>query len=140
MNCENSIQSQQDFIAFMAAWGSRGDLFLDSTSVPYKRLLKYIIKLDDIKFADTIFRLNAPISVTIYEEDATWYCENQDFSSLTFGSTAQEAVQSFCEDFSVLWDEVAQSPDETLNSDAQRVKQALRSAVKTVDRERDNCR
>jgi hypothetical protein len=105
-----------------------------------KPLKSFLIQLDEVKFDGTTFWLSAPILATVYVEDGTWYCENKEFSSLAFGSTAEQAVHSFCEDFSVLWDEIAQAQDETLTADAQRIKRALLSAVKTVETELIRCR
>lgn len=139
MNCDISIQTQQDVFSVLAAWGSVVEVRPASIAALCPRLSKFLIKLDEIKFGDAIFRLNAPISVALYEEEGVWYCENQDFSSLAFGASPIEAVSSFYEDFSVLWHEIAEAPDETLTDDAQKVKEALRVAVKEVETERRRC-
>src|ERR1700722_6465890 len=108
MFCDYNIQAQQNFLAFMVAWGSDAELRLTAPPISmereYPRLSKYIIKLDEVAFNSSIFRLNGPIFVCLFEEDGVWYCENKEFSSLTSGPTAQEPVHSFCEDFSLLWD------------------------------------
>ncbi|MHB8539434.1 MAG: hypothetical protein ACYDCD_00620 [Candidatus Acidiferrales bacterium] len=111
------------------------DYLASSASVAFPELSKFLISLDEIKFDGTVFRLNAPIQIAIYVEDGLWNCEQKDFSSLSFGPTLERAIHSFREDFAILWHEIAQAPDEDLTGDAQRVKRALLSAVKTVETE-----
>lgn len=138
MHCDNSIQAQQDFLAFMAAWGSTVELRFTSPSVPYPRPPKYLIKLDVIKFDGTTFELNSVIQVALYREDDVWYCKDEEgseegsFSILAFGDTAEEAVHSFCEDFAVLWEEIALAPVGSLTQEAQKVKRNLLAAVKSA--------
>ena len=81
-----------------------------------------------------------PINLSLYGEDGSWTCEYKEFSSLSFGPTPTQAVQSFFEDFSVLWDEIAEAKDDALAPDARRIKQALLAAVKEVQPERARCR
>jgi len=109
-------------------------------STAVQRLKLFLVELDEVRFDGKIFQLNSPIFVTVYVEDGVWYCENTDFSSLSFGATAEEAVHSFCEDFAVLWDEIANTPAETLTSDALRVRQALLSVVKRIEKGEARCR
>jgi hypothetical protein len=132
MNCDNSTQPQQELLAFMAAGRPGGEIYFDSAVVPYKRLAKYLIKLDVIKFDGTVFELNDVIQVALYREDDVWYCEEEKFSTLAFGDTAEEAVHSFCEDFAVLWEEIALAPDDSLTQEAQKVKQNLLAAVRSA--------
>jgi hypothetical protein len=131
MTCD-SVQAQQDFLSLMAAWGSSVELRLAATPVLYAPLSKYIIKLDEIKFDGTVFELNDAIQVILYKEDGVWYCEGESFSILAFGNTAAEAVHSFSEDFVVLWEEIAEAPDDSLTQEAQDVKRNLISAVKSI--------
>jgi hypothetical protein len=127
---------QQSFLSpLVAAWESTLEARFDSSSVSCPRLTQYIIRLEDVLFADRAFRLNSPISLVLYENEGGWCCENIDFSSFTFGATAQEAVYSFCEDFAVLWDEIANAPNEDLAPDAQRLKVMLQSVVRAVEKE-----
>jgi endo-1,4-beta-mannosidase len=133
MYCDNSIQGQQDLLSCMAAWGSTVEVYPDaSSSVPYLRLSRYLIKLEEIKFGGVTFQLNAPISVALYQEDGLWNCEYEACGILSIGNTPAEAVRSCSEDFSVLWDEIAQCSDESLTKEAQEVKQYFLSIVKSV--------
>jgi hypothetical protein len=125
---------QQSFLPpLVAAWGSTFEAPFDSSSVGCPRLTRYVIKLADVPFGGRVFRLKSPIDLDLYEQDGSWCCENKDFSSLTFGGTAQEAVYSFCEDFAVLWNEIANAPNEDLAPDAQRLKVILQSLIRAVE-------
>jgi hypothetical protein len=104
-----------------------------SSYISFPKLSKAQVGLDEIRYDGTVFRLNATIEIYLYMEDGLWNCEYQPFSSLSFGPTPEEALYSFCEDFSVLWHEIALAPDETLAEDAKSLKQAVLSAVKTVE-------
>ena len=88
--------------------------------------------LREIEHAGKIFRLNGPIVVSFFEEDALVYCEYAPLSILSFGRSRDDAARSFCEDFAMLWDVVAQSPDESLTADARAVKQQLLAAVNSI--------
>jgi hypothetical protein len=129
MQCE--IQAQQNFMCLLATWGSNVEVRVPPSS-PCPRLSKYLIKLNEVRFGGTVFELKQMIQVALYQEDSVWYCENEELAILAFGDTAEQAVHSFCEDFSVLWEEIAVAPDDSLTSDAQKVKQNLRSVVKSV--------
>jgi len=111
-----------------------------SSSAPFPKLSRIQTRLDEIKYDGTVFKLNSTIEISLYLEDGLWNCEYLPFSSLSFGPTPEQALYSFCEDFSVLWHEIAQAPDATLTQDAMKVKQALLSAVKTVEAGWDRCR
>jgi hypothetical protein len=87
----------------------------------------------DIKFERTIFRLNRPVELTLDRVDGGWTCEEQVFSLFGFGKSSMEAICSVFEDFAVLWDEIANVPDESLSEDAQRTKLTLLAFVKSVD-------
>lgn len=126
-----NIQAQQAYLSYMAAFGASVEVRL-TPSAPCPRLSRYLINLDRIPFDDRVFELNNPISVALYEEDGLWNCEYEACAILSVGNVSVEAVRSFCEDFSVLWDEIAQSPDDSLTNEARRVKACLLSVVKSV--------
>jgi hypothetical protein len=129
---------QQNFLPLLlAALGPTFEVTpFDSASVR-ARPTKYIIKLEEIPYNGKVFRLNAAIFVDLFEEEGGgWCCEYKDLSSLAFGATPQEAVHSFGEDFAVLWNEIAEAPNETLAPDAQQLKEILRSLVRAVEKER----
>jgi hypothetical protein len=128
----DSIQAQQGLVSFMAAWGSVVEANFESPSVPCPRLSKFLIKLDVIKFGGAVFELNDAIQVALYREGDVWYCEEERLAILAYGDTAEEAVHSFCEDFAVLWEEIALVSDDSLTPEAQEVKKNLLAAVKTA--------
>jgi len=88
--------------------------------------------LTEIEHDGKVFRLNAPIVVSFFAEDALFYCEYAPLSILSFGPSQSDATHSFCEDFAMLWDAVAQSDDDSLTSDAETVKKRLRALVNSV--------
>jgi|GEM_PF-1118036 len=103
-----------------------------SPALACQPLQKFIIKLPELQFDGTVFEFVPPLELTLYREDGAWTCEQRDFSIVAFGQTPEEAVHSFSEDLSVLWDEIAQAPDDALSKEAWMVKLCLLSAVKSV--------
>ena len=101
----------------------------------FRRSQRFSISLPVIKYCRTIFRLNSPVEVSLYVEDGLWNCESAQFSSLVSGNSPERALHCFCEDFSVLWEEIAKRPNEALAPDAQKLKAILLSAVKAVETE-----
>ncbi len=93
---------------------------------------QFIVKFPEIKFERTVFALDHPVELTLERVAGGWTCEEPEFSLFGFGETAAKAVCSVFEDFSVLWDEIAQAPDEDLSEDAQLTKYALLAFVKSV--------
>jgi hypothetical protein len=132
MNFDNSIQAQQDLVSFMAAWGSTVEVLNTGVTSSCPRPSKYLIKLDKVAFQGTVFELANVITVALYQEDDVWYCEYEPCGILSVGDTAEHAVHSFSEDFSVLWDEIAQCSDESLTVEAQATKRCLLSLVKPI--------
>lgn len=93
-------------------------------------LSKYLIKLDEIAFDGVRFCLNNPIEVELYQEDGLWYSEFEPLGILASGKTKEQAMLSFYQDFSVLWQEIAQCPDDDLTVDALKIKRNFLSLVK----------
>jgi hypothetical protein len=81
----------------------------------------------------SIFHLRAPIHVAVAEEDGMWHCESALLGIIAAGSSQDDAVGSFNEDFGVLWEEIAQAPDTDLTDDAIRLKHVLQNIVESVD-------
>ena len=88
--------------------------------------------LNEIEVGNRLFRLRAPIDVRVALEDGLWINEAGPLSILAFGDTRGEALRSFCDDFAVLWDEIANASDASLTGDAIRVKQSLGDIVESV--------
>lgn len=79
---------------------------------------------------DRVFELDKPLDLLLYLDDGVWVCEWSGI--LSAGCSAEEATLSFCEDFSMLWDEIAQRPDEELTRQAQDTKRCMLSVVKSI--------
>lgn len=87
-----------------------------------------------IPYHNTLFRLSEPVVIALYPENGIWICECEAIKSLVHGNTLGEAIETFCEDFAVLWDEIANAPDDNLAPDAQRLKAIVRSLVRAVEK------
>jgi hypothetical protein len=96
---------------------------------------KFAIELPDIRFDGTTYRLNTPLCLLLYVEDDCWSCEDEGQHIISFGDASETALHSFCEDFSVLWNEIAKVEDESLSPDARRLKKFLASVVQSVSAE-----
>jgi hypothetical protein len=103
-------------------------------SFEFPRLSRFSISLEELRFDGTVFSFNAPVEFVLFVEDGAWNCENSDLSILSFGATVEEAVHSFSEDFLALWEVIAQSPDDSLTAEAQKVKRKMRALVSSVTR------
>lgn len=93
---------------------------------------RFAIRLPEIRFDQTVFHLASPLYVDLYEEEGAWYCAAEGDYISARGATREEAVQSFCEDFAVLWRAIAELPDEELAQDARKMKAFLRGIVKEI--------
>jgi hypothetical protein len=90
------------------------------------------ITLRQIRASSRVFTLNAPLEIASFRQDDLWYYESKPLSMLSFGHSQDEALNSFHEDFAVLWDAIAQSPDEALTNGAVAVKRELHRIVRSV--------
>ncbi len=98
------------------------------------RLTQFGISLDKLSFNGVVADLTSSIEFELFMEDDLWNCQNEELSILACGPTVDEAVRSFSEDFLTLWDVIAESPDDELTVEAQRVKNAMRKLVASVTR------
>jgi hypothetical protein len=98
------------------------------------RLSRFGISLDTLAFNGAVIDLKPPVEFDLFMEDDLWNCQSEALSILAFGTTVEEAIKSFSEDFLTVWDVIAQSPDEDLTLEAQRVKNAMRKLVVSVTR------
>jgi len=118
---------------------SQGQVPAAHENVVHRRVASWtyhrdIVALSELRALGRIFHLKNPIPVTIsYEDDDVWWCELKELGIIAFGGSQAEALTSFCEDFAVLWEAIAQSADETLAKDAILVKHAFRRLVKVVE-------
>jgi hypothetical protein len=103
---------------------------MPALSQSQQRLRAGSIELDKIHFHERIFEFHKPVEFKFTQNADVWECEASGITS--FGTSAQDAVLSFCEDFSVLWDQIAQAPDESLAKSAQRIKGNMLFVVKSI--------
>lgn len=82
-----------------------------------------------------IFRLNEPLYVQRYAENGYIYLESRQLSIIAYGRSEQEAASSFYEDFSMMWNSVAECDDESLTREAAKVKAEFRRVVNAVVQE-----
>lgn len=121
-----------EFEAGAVAAATESSLYCGPVLVRPKQ--RYLIQA--VPYHDTIFRLNAPLEVSLYPDDGLWICECEPISSSVHAETLTGALTAFCEDFAVLWDEIARASDDSLAPDAQQLKGTLRSLVKAVEKAR----
>jgi hypothetical protein len=80
------------------------------------------------------FQLTRPLEVKVHFDNEGWTYEAKEFGIRGYGPLRRDAAHSFQEDFSSYWESIAQAPNETLTLDAQELKAALHSLVRTVGR------
>jgi hypothetical protein len=85
--------------------------------------------LRKIRSQGRIFLLNQPLEIEVSRFEGGWCYESTPLAILAFGKTKQQALHSFTEDFLVLWDAIAEAPDESLTKDAVAVKRAFQQLV-----------
>ncbi len=88
--------------------------------------------LNEIRSQGRRFHLNRPVRVEVTGSANGWCYESKPLAILAFGKSKQQAQDSFTEDFGVLWDAIAQTPDASLTGDAISVKRAFLELVATV--------
>ena len=79
-----------------------------------------------------LFQLKIPIDVTVLFEDDSVVDKSSKFSITAFGSTRQDALQSFCEDFVVLYDHISHSASDALTASALSLKSSFLETVEEV--------
>jgi hypothetical protein len=134
MSATITLHPQQYLLAEPFVSSSVEQRVSSSQSFEFPSLSRFSISLEELRFNGTVFRFNAPVEFVLFVQDGAWNCENPDLSILAFGATVEEAVRSFSEDFLALWDVIAQSPDDSLTVEAQKVKRHMRVLVSSVTR------
>lgn len=85
-----------------------------------------------LKYGSRWFYLAHPIEVTIVNEDDLVCIASAELGIQSFGSTYQEAQDSFFEDFVALYEHLANETDEQLTPEARCVKRAFLDVVVSV--------
>ena len=125
-----SVETQQSYILSLLGvhgWEQQSGAPPLSPSGAFSQ--KFAIELPHIRFDGTFFELNSPLCVLLWVEDESWVCEDEGKHITSFGDSSERALHSFCEDFSVLWEQIANEDDEVLTTDARQVKDFLISIV-----------
>ena len=85
--------------------------------------------LNRVQWRDRVLRFRQEIAVRVSQEGRYWLMEYGPLGILAYAQTPAQAERDFGEEFLVLWDAIAQAPDETLAPDAPALKQALLSLI-----------
>src|ERR1700734_4064325 len=93
------------------------------------------LSLNEVRSQGRLFGLNHPVRIEVTNSVDGWCYESKPLAILAFGKSKQQAQDSFTEDFAVLWDAIAQAPDESLTGDAIAVKRAFHEIVESVSAE-----
>jgi len=88
--------------------------------------------IDHISFGGRRFNLREPMHVTVSMDHGLWEYHADEFGIESFGPSKDAAEASFFEDFSVVYDQIAQESDERLTSEAIALKRALLGLVESV--------
>lgn len=125
----DSVQAQQDYLCMVAPLSVEVQPLFRGISCP--QLSRLRVTLNEIRFHNRLFEFHKPIELLLHQDEGgVWMCECCDI--LSVGRTPTEAALSFCEDFSMLWDEIAQLPDSDLTRQAQDTKRCILAVVKSV--------
>jgi len=125
----NSVEAQQNYLCMVAPLSV--DVQPPFRGISCPQLSKFQVSLgSEIQCQNRLFEFHKPIELLLYQDNGVWVCECCEIMSV--GSSSTEAALSFCEDFSVLWDEIAQLPDSALTKGAQEMKSCILSIVKSV--------
>lgn len=128
-----TVEMQQSYLCMLTGvhgWEQQSSF--PSVSPGIALAQKFALRLPDIRFDGSVCRLNSPLLVLLSVEEGFWRCEDEGEHIVSFGDSSESALHSFCEDFVVLWKEIANAPDSDLTSDAQQVKKFLVSVVQSV--------
>jgi len=87
----------------------------------------------EIKSKGRVFHLAHPIACVIEKQDDLLYTENTSLSIIVYGSTREEVIQEFSDEFAILWDVIASEEDEKLTLDALVLKRKFIALVRKVE-------
>jgi hypothetical protein len=128
MDFSTSVQEQQ-LLCVLAPVAAEGEPLFSGISRPKEPT--FSIALGHLCSDERRFDFHAPIDLHLSFEVGVWICQWDGIESV--GSDATEACMSFCEDFSVLWEEIAQAKDDELTKKAQETKRRMLEVVKSVN-------
>ena len=85
-----------------------------------------------IKWGNKVFLLNQELRCRVSAEDSLWVVEYKPLGIRACGSSQEDAVAEFNEEFAMLWDEFRHAPDSSLTRDAIALKRRLTDLVREV--------
>lgn len=89
----------------------------------------YLKELDGKK---NLFELKHPIDVTRNFRDGLWTLYDERLEILVIASDLEQCKKDFQEEFCILWEEYANTPDDKLSLDGQKLKYKLREIIEGV--------
>ena len=99
--------------------------------------LSPVIWFDSISVDGREFKLRNELRVPVTREDGLVVLETKAIPIVAYGDTLDDAVDSFQEQFGVVWDRIATEDDANLTLDAQAVKHEQLQLVDSVANLRD---
>lgn len=88
-----------------------------------------LLSFDRILGKDCVFILREPLYAVLSREDSLFVVKDETLNILGYGFTREHAVRDFQRHFEFLWHEYAEADDQTLTSDAKKLKNALQAVV-----------
>jgi hypothetical protein len=85
-----------------------------------------------IKWKKNLFELKHPIDVTRNFRDGLWTLYDERLEILVIASDLEQCKKDFQEEFCILWEEYANTPDDKLSLDGQKLKYKLREIIEGV--------
>lgn len=85
-----------------------------------------------IRWKNFLFKLNHPIDVTRTFRDGLWTLYDERLEILVIASDLEQCKKDFQEEFCILWEEYANTPDDKLSLDGQKLKYKLREIIEGV--------
>jgi hypothetical protein len=78
-----------------------------------------------------------PIACVIEKQNDLLFCENAQLGIIAYGDTREEVIREFSNEFSALWDIIAEEKDSRLTKDARLLKRRLIELVRKVETQGD---
>jgi hypothetical protein len=79
-----------------------------------------------------LFQLTAPIDLEAGWQSDRYVIAFEPLHLSVYGRDEEEACSAFAEMFEMIWEEIAEAPDDSLTADAQGLKRLLRQTVKNL--------
>ena len=87
------------------------------------------ITFDKIRYKNRKISLSRPLQVIIEQDDQIFIVKCLEIETHSYADTLDLALESFQEDFLVLWDHIGKEPDENLTKKAVKIKNIFNELV-----------